>query len=111
VARVIDSRAPWRSSDEWASNDLETPMMTSDRDTEILVAGDAAFGALAARYGARCVNAACELGLQLASFRFAERDRAPCLVDVDPLPSLDRPASVKAVCALLSATCAMECVE
>ena len=106
--RVIDSRAPWLSDRGDALTCDRDEVAIGTEETGVLVAGDTTVGPLGRVHGDRCVDTARALGLQLAQFRFAKGDGATCLVDVDPLPALDSPAAINAVCALLTATHAME---
>lgn len=106
--RVIDSRAPWQSDrGDALACDRDEPARGSD-EMGVLVAGGTAVGALAHVHGERCVDTAHTLGLPLAQFRFAWDGGTTCLVDVEPLPTLDSPAAITAVCGLLTATHAME---
>lgn len=67
----------------------------------VLVAGDQFEGSLSRRFGAQCRMAARALGFPLLEFRFAPAAGDVALVDVDPLPPIDRPTIVEATCRLL----------
>ncbi|HVP53583.1 MAG TPA: hypothetical protein VMU45_01210 [Candidatus Eisenbacteria bacterium] len=67
----------------------------------VLVAGDQFEGTLSRRYGAQCRMAARALGFPLMEFRFAPAAGDVALVDVDPLPPIDRPTIVEATCRLV----------
>ena len=58
----------------------ETPAGT------VLVAGGNVAGALVARFGSRCLDAAHVLGFPLLEFRFVTKGNETVLVHVDPLP-------------------------
>ncbi len=61
----------------------------------VLVAGNQVEGTLARQFGARCHAAARTLGFALLEFQFALVAGNPALVEVDPLPLIERPAAVE----------------
>jgi hypothetical protein len=80
-----------------------TPPAESSSPLSVLVAGPVVGGALAARYGGRCLTAAGSLGLPLLEFRFGQAGGKMRLLEVDPLPLLLEPWAVALVADLLLA--------
>ena len=67
----------------------------------VLVAGDQIEGTLVRQFGTQCLAAARALGFALLEFRFALVAGGAALVDVDPLPPIERPTEVEATYRLI----------
>jgi hypothetical protein len=95
--RTIATSARWPRRPTPAASGRDAPAFAGS----VLVAGDDVEGPLSRPFGAACAAAARAFGcFPLLEFQFAREEGGVSLAGVDPMPPLERPAAVEAVCRL-----------
>ncbi len=91
AVRIIASSPRARGADGGVAHGGDADAAAGAAVGTVLAAGRGVGGALADRYGTKCLAAAHLLGFSLLEFRFAVEGRDTVLVEVDPLPPLVEP--------------------